>query len=253
MSRADYEKHATEIENIPIEDRRYLVPIANAVQEAENLYEIALHDKDALSRAGLDLALVESLPSRAGALRYAHSAWNAARFPDPEVQRQYESLLEEGYALRDEIVHHLFFAFRHDQVLVRRVQNITEGTGDADMVQDISDLHALGIANPALLRAIGVELSVLERARDLSSTISHQVAGSRAAPPVDEARTRRDRAYVFVKTAVDEIRTTGRYVFWRDAERARLYASEYIRRRNRARRRDETNEGDAPLPVPVNP
>ena len=49
------------------------MPVSEAVQEAENLFAWCQDDKAALTRAGLDWALVEELPMRAGACRYAQS------------------------------------------------------------------------------------------------------------------------------------------------------------------------------------
>ena len=46
----------------------------------------------------------------------------------------------------------------------------------------------------------------------------------------NETKRNRDRAYAYLKAAVDETREYGRYVFWRNQIRLRGYASEYVRR-----------------------
>lgn len=45
-----------------------------------------------------------------------------------------------------------------------------------------------------------------------------------------EDKTNRDRAYTYLKEAVNKIRSVGRYVFRRDPARVRGYASEYLRK-----------------------
>lgn len=43
----------------------------------------------------------------------------------------------------------------------------------------------------------------------------------------NELRITRDKAYTFMKMAVDEIRRHGQYVFWKNAQRHKGYISKY--------------------------
>ena len=56
----------------------------------------------------------------------------------------------------------------------------------------------------------------------------------------NQARVTRDKAYTLLKQAIDEIRSVGQYVFWRDAQRYRGYVSQYARRYNKNRKDEET-------------
>ena len=49
------------------------IPVGVYVQEAEDLLVWSRPDRDALQRAGIDLSLLEALPTRIGALRHAQS------------------------------------------------------------------------------------------------------------------------------------------------------------------------------------
>ena len=55
-----------------------------------------------------------------------------------------------------------------------------------------------------------------------------------------------DKAYTYMKMAVDEIRAKGQYVFWRDEDRKKGYVSQYLKRvRNRGKNNgsgDESSE-----------
>jgi hypothetical protein len=54
----------------------------------------------------------------------------------------------------------------------------------------------------------------------------------------DDAKEMRDKAYTYMKQAIDEIRSTGQYVFWRDADRKKGYASTYFRKKNQGKKPD---------------
>jgi len=40
----------------------------------------------------------------------------------------------------------------------------------------------------------------------------------------------RDRAYTYLKQAVDEIRDYGKYAFWKEEKKVKLYSSNYSRK-----------------------
>ena len=246
MSRQDYEALSGEIRSIRDEETLSpTMPVAVYLQESEDLFEWCRADRQALERVGLDWALVDGMPQRIGAARYAQSAWNTVRFTRREAQQQWDAQSPIGYDLRDELVHHFFYAFRRDARLVGRVRAIDDGSGGADLVQDLSDLATLGRKNAGLLEAVGIDPDLLDRAVALSGELADLLAvarGVRGESP--EARLVRDKAFTYLKLAVSEIRQTGRYVFWRSPERVKGYASEYNRRLNRRRRREgDTGEG----------
>lgn len=76
MSKEQFELKKAVIEAIPDADvSTPNMPVAIAVQEAEDLLEWCLPDKEVLIRAGFDWSLVDDLPARIGACRYAQSLW----------------------------------------------------------------------------------------------------------------------------------------------------------------------------------
>jgi hypothetical protein len=52
---------------------------------------------------------------------------------------------------------------------------------------------------------------------------------------VSEAMIIRDKAYTYLKQAVDEIRECGKFVFWRNPDRLKGYVSEFWQKRNAAK------------------
>jgi len=49
---------------------------------------------------------------------------------------------------------------------------------------------------------------------------------------VSEAMIIRDKAYTYMKQAVDEIRECGKFVFWRNPDRLKGYMSDHWRKIN---------------------
>lgn len=207
------------------------MPVGEAVQEAENLHAWCLEDKAVLIKAGLDWALVEDLPLRAGACRYAQSIWARESQSREEAIQEWKSKSPEAFNLRDELLHHFTFAFRNEPDLVSKVQVIREGSSSADMLQDLSDLSVLGRENTALLKAVGIDLKLLDQAAATADELSAVLAKANGEVGDDDAaKEMRDKAYTHMKMAMDEIRATGQYVFWRDEDRKKGYVSAYKKR-----------------------
>ena len=93
-----------------------------------------------------------------------------------------------------------------------------------------SDLAGLrtGRANTALLEAIRLDLAELDRAQALASWLAELLAMANGERLSDnKAKNMRDRTYTLLKHAVDEIYACGRYIFWNDEKRLKMYRSAY--------------------------
>lgn len=242
MSNAeDFTAAQAEIEAIPDDKIKSPgLPIDIFLQEAENLYQWCQDDKDKLTAAGLDWPLVEKLPGFCGALRQAESMWFKDRFSREEAEKQWQEESPTAYDLRNQLLHDFHFAYRKSPDLAGRVSQIAEGSGHADMIQDLNDLAELGKDNSDALSAIGFDIAQL----DIASTTSAEMADLLSKATSDrgdnnQARVIRDKAFTLLKQAVDEIRDCGQYVFWRDAQRYKGYVSQYNKRFNKARTSSE--------------
>lgn len=231
MSTVDYEAKLPLMLAITGEQiKKPNMPVKIFLQEAENLFHWALQDQVALSAARLDWSLVEDLPQLAGALREAESLWAQDRHEREDVLRQWDAESAQAYALRDHLLRAMSFAYRHDDVLMRRVAEIRAGNGHADMIQDLNDIALLGRQHSAPLQNIDFDLAQLQQAADTSDRMADllaQVNGERSAD--NKARVVRDQAFTLLKHAVDEIRACGQYVFWDNAARRDGYFSAYLR------------------------
>lgn len=242
----DYQAKIAEIEAIPDDELKSPnMPVDVFLQEIENSSKWVQEDNDRLITAGLDWNLVEDLSMRAGALREAQSLWFRARFAREEAEKEWKTKAPEAYDLRDTLLHDFHFAFRNDPNLAKRVSAIAEGSGHADMIQDLNDLALLGKKHVEELTKIGFDMTLLDQA----AVVSDEMASLLSSITTDRAdrsveRIIRDKVFIYAKQAIDEIRACGQYVFWRDDERLKGYVSHYFRsRRKKGPASDKT--GDA--------
>jgi len=205
------------------------IPVDVCVQEAEDLYHWATDDMAQLATAGLTTEQIEDLPVRAGACREAQSIWiNESRSQD-----EWNKKAPGAYELRDELLHTCRYAFRKNDSLISRVDEIGGGTGHDDMIQDLNDLAVLGRKNTTELEAVSFDLTKLDTAATLSVEMAELLAianGNKNGG--NDTKYLRDQAYTYLKELVDEVRECGKFVFWKDEQRAKGYASNYWRKQN---------------------
>ncbi len=226
----DYQAKIADIEAITNEEMKSPnVPVAVFVQEAEDLHKWCADDRETLSGAGLNWILVEDLSVRAGALREAESIWFKERFSRKDAQKEWNKKSLEAFDLRNQLIHDFYYAFRNHPVRKNRVTEIADGNFNTDIIQDLNDLYILGMLNTKLLEQINFDLTQLETAAifadEMASLLSQATTNGFNN---GSAKTIRDKAYVFLMQAVDEVRECGQYVFWRDEIRSKGYIKKII-------------------------
>ena len=217
------------------------MPVDAAVQENENLYYWFLDDKATLMAAGLPETIIDTLPVRNGACRVAESLWKRERFTPQDAQKEWNERSPAAYELRDQLLHTFRYAFRNDERLLGRVSTIADGSGDADMIQDLSDLAALGEKNQEPLQLIHFDVTLLGTASTTADELAVVLARANGEKEIDNAvKITRDRAYTYMKQAADEIKNCGRYVFWKNEARLKGYRNIY-RNKNYNRTKTDAN------------
>jgi hypothetical protein len=220
-----------------------VIPVATAMQEAEDLYEWCQADKEKLTKAGLDWELVTDLPIRVEACRYLQSLWQKEFKSIETAQKDWNEKSPGAFDLRDELLHHCFHAYRDIPDLLAKTQKIAEGAGNADMIQDLSDLSVFGKANSEPLTKIGVDMGLFDTAETTASAMADLLAKSNGAKLTDnKLKITRDKGYAYVKEAVDEIRHHGQYVFWRTEDRKKGYVSRFLQLRAAKAKKAKTSE-----------
>lgn len=238
----DFQAKFAEFSAIPdAEIKTPNIPVDRFVQEAENTYQWLQDDKESLTSAGLDWDLVEDIPLRSGALREAESNWFKERFSQEAAQKEWKEKSHLAFDLRDRLLHDLRYAYRKDSNLLNRVAKIDEGFSNADMIQDLNDIAVLGKENIKPLQSFKFDLTKLDQAAVMADEMA-ELLGKATANQQDNnvARIMRDKAYTYLKQAIDEVRTCGQYVFWRDESRLKGYISQYHKRKRRATSKETT-------------
>lgn len=243
MSKEQFEQKQVTLDAIPEKMVAYPnIPVDIALQESEDLFVWCQADKDLLVKAGLDWKLVEDLPVRAGALRYIQSQWQKEYRSLEDAQKEWALKSPAAYELHDELIHHFFHAYYKLPDLYARTQKIAEGSGHADMIQDLSDLSALGKANTEPLIAINLDLSLLDKSETMAEQMAILLANSNGKKMEDnKMKLLRDKAFTHMKEAVDEIRRCGQYIFWKDEQRRKGYVSKFIKTKNQAKAKTVKN------------
>jgi hypothetical protein len=229
MSKEIFEAKKSSIEAITKEETiEPQIPIAIALQESEDLYQWAQDDREALEQSGLEMELLNDLPARTASLRYIQSIWQKEFKTMEKAQVEWSKIAPVAFDLRDTLIHefrHAFFKFPN---LLAKVKAIDEGAGNADMLQDLSDLVVLGNANIELLNKIKFDSSLLQKAQEFTQTLPEMLAQANGLRNSDNiTKILRDKAFTYMKIAVDEIRRNGQYKFWRTPERKKGYVSKY--------------------------
>ena len=112
------------------------------------------------------------------------------------------------------------------------------------MIQDLNNLAVIGRENPEPLEKINFDMALVEKAAETADEMGALFAASNAEDDDSEALKIRNKAYTYLKQAVDEVRDCGQYVFWRDKGRCRGYINRYFRRKYNARKNNDNNEPD---------
>ena len=177
MSKEDFEIEKENLLAIPKKEvREPDMPASESIKEAKALALWATDDKDRLQNRGLDITLIVALNPRSGAFSYQQGIWVSDTKTRKGALEDWKLQNPLGYDQRAILFHFLRFAYRNDRKLMRRIDEIAEGGGHDDMVQDLMSLSLLGQKNTALLEKINFDLTQLDTAATLSKTLSNLLA-----------------------------------------------------------------------------
>lgn len=211
--------------------------------ETETLETWAMQDKEKLSAAGISEERIAEIAVRATVLRQYQADWIIVRRTGKDAEKEWKAFATGAYDLCSEMKHAFKYAFRNEPELLRRVDEIAEGTGDADMIQDLKTYSKLGLKHQDLLTPIGFDIAKLDAASTMSDEGANLLAeanGSKLKGNVQKVA--RDKAYTHLKEVVDEVRACGKYLFWKDKKRLVGYESSHWKSQNARRKKDEIEE-----------
>ncbi len=196
--------------------------VEQRVLEGQRLAKVAERDRAELAKNSCwDPTMIDWLPIVADGLSEKEAAWQVAARPagDPTII--------EGAArlehLRAKLLVDLdYVAKRFDPPgLAANVSHVRDGSGRADLLQDIAELRQLCDKHSGQLAEINADPSVLEMAMELAEQVRAAIAaqgGEKA-----DAKRARDAASTFFEAVYREVRLSGAYVFRDDPKRLADY------------------------------
>lgn len=204
------------------------MPVYIALGAANDLKSWALPDLEQLQKAGLTIELYESLEIGAGALQHAQSEWVSEKNTRSDSIKEWRKISPRGYELQSYFEHAFRFAFYGHDDLLSRVDEIAKNSGNADMVQDLSDYTTLGNDNLVLFETTDFDIQLLEESKLLATSLGALLAdNNRDNNKSSDTKAMRDRAFTYLISVVREVRRIGQYVFWRTPERKKGYVNNY--------------------------
>ena len=240
------------------------IPLSTFIQEANNLCTWCRKDKEVLLKAGLESRYFSELPDRIDTLREAHSQYRAIIKEKNNTKSKLKEKKQRLLNVRSSLIKAYHYAFRHHKGILNQIafinKKIDYKTGNknrssepdikkdsnnlkktfrkrtrttAAYIQNLNDLRLIGEQQIDLLKKINFDQSLLDEADALIREVS-QLSGKIKTDKVfdnkqKELKKIRNQAYSWLKEAVDEIRTCGRFVFRRTDERYIGYISHYVK------------------------
>ena len=231
----DFNELLPEINSIAEKEvKTFDMPVSIFITEVEALYVRANRDIYKLIDAGFDENLLPKMLKANGALRVAQAEMSTLLSEKSEALDRWKKEMPQMLSLRNELLDNLSFAYRKDNTLLEKIDQIKEGSSNADALQDLIELGILGKNNPEKLEKINFNIEMCDQAiseADRLSAILAEVNGNDYT--ANKTKLTRDRAYTFLKPIVDEVREYGQFVFRNNKDHKKAYQSKYHRDKNR--------------------
>ncbi|MBN2525544.1 MAG: hypothetical protein JXR76_04060 [Deltaproteobacteria bacterium] len=210
------------------------MPVMVMIDELSNTVLAAKEHRDALFAVGVTDEMVARLKMVADALRAAQAIFIAekARGRSDENLAQ----IAAAEAFREDVLAGAALALRNDTDGQRRVAEIKEGEGLADLMDDLRNLAVLVTDKRSFFEAIRVDVdAVSAEALAKSEGLQTMLSEEDVARSMTNSKEMRDRVFTLAKDALREIRLFAAYAFRKDKSNNRrlIFTSAYMRRRNR--------------------
>ncbi|WP_437313976.1 ATPase [Sorangium sp. So ce385] len=145
-------------------------------------------------------------------LRATQSRWQAAQQRQEQAAATFAKPAVEAALHRQTLLRFFDLRFKKSPEGQKRLMAIRAGSGDADLVQDVSDLLLLCSEHAeALHKAPRGEADAAARLRELSPLLARMLADKTLSPEAQRSRKLRDAAYTLVVHAERRLRAAAEY------------------------------------------
>ncbi len=226
------------------------MPVAIAQAELTALGRMAQTVAGALAKVGITPHHITALGRFAKRLGLAESQWQAARTGTTLSVNDRKKLLE-AEALTAQLVAGGRWACRKDLAARATLDKITEGSGLADTIADLSDLVAFWAEHPREL--VNTDITARDLARATALAAALEVTADKETRDLDAAAAQalRNRCFWAADELAREVREGGRYAFRLQPKMAAKFTSRYRLTINRRNRDKAPAKPPAPSPSPI--
>ena len=197
-------------------DAGYAEPIdysvADILQESRDL-QVAVRKLGAAlyTKSNLKRDVGDSLADRHAMLDAAETEWAAHRIV--VLPQQLRALRKEAEELKKEAIAALRHFKKGDPDVQSRLNAIVEGSGLADLIDDLVKLEALLREHKAALKNADLPKNTAARALELAEILGGEAAERAIDTEGSDALELRNRAYWWLRLAMNDVRDAGRYVY----------------------------------------
>ena len=157
-------------------------------------------------------------------LRAAESRFQALRSSQEKAVTEFETCGAEAAEIKKRLLRTFDTRFLSDAKGQRRISDIRDGSGDPDLVQDVSDVLVLcDEYAPYLAKCPRGEPADVARLRVLSPILSHLLAAKGMNPEAVAARKVRDGAFTLVMQSANRFRAGAAY-WYQGTDKMKDYA-----------------------------
>lgn len=219
--------------------------VANITHEARELEAtLAKLGSRLLATTDLDKNTSADLAARRGRLEAAEARWLTTRAIN--TPRAVTELRQGGEALKRDAFEALRYFARSDGDVQTQLDRIAEGSGDADLIDDLGKLADLAAANAAPLKKADLPKKPADKLRAAAKALGDAVADRAVDPEAVEAIELRNAAYWHLRELMDAARAAGRYAFRAEPKLLRLFRASVTRAISRRRGKKSATKPQPP-------
>jgi hypothetical protein len=190
-----------------------------AERDAAELVAVPFHGEPPLS-----LAEIHAQRDKIELLRVTESRFQGLRVRAQAAVKAFDAAAEEAGRHKETLLRAFDLRFRNEIEGQKRLSNIRAGAGDADFVQDVSDLLVLAAEESDFLaKCPRGEATAVARLRELSPQLSHLLSAKSMSPEAQEARQLRDGVFTLITQTERRLRIAADYLY-RGTSKTREYA-----------------------------
>ncbi|WP_437576737.1 hypothetical protein [Sorangium sp. So ce887] len=226
------------------------IPLSVAERELTSLSRLARAQQARLSKIGITADKVDLLARFARRLGAIEKAWQKARGAVKLTSAQ-RRLRDEAETLDAKLVAGGRWGCRNDAAAQAELSRIAEGSGLADIIQDLRDLVDFWDDHEGALGVTDITKKDLARASALADALEDAAANEASDASAAQALELRNRTFWAADELAREIREGGRYAFRDQPKLATKFVSRYRASVKRRSHRKATATAPVAVPEPV--